>query len=698
MSNYTLKTKPSLQYFTKQYRSNALGSATRVNCSVFDKNGRLFIGTDKGVMYTDSDRFVKLSGVYTDVNSVCLSHSGEIIFSSGCDIYRIENDRICLIQSLPDPVLSISSNASVSFALTSKALYKSEVSVFENVQDVGFEPTGALCVTPDGEAYVACRESFLRLFGKRVRFGNMLPTLTNTPDAVFSSISADKGGMLWCGSDRGLYIFDGKSEWIYPSELSAFPKCRINVIEFGRENVYIGTGCGLYIVNGETTRFYGSGRYLTGNSVTSVSFDENESVIWVGTENGLSRIERKLMTLSEKARYFEEMLPLFYREGYYTKRVGVINGDLTTGHPQITDNDGLYTADHTAFMSVKYAVTGDEQCRKNARESMTALLKLQCITGIKGFPARAYRRPGEHGFGDGDPEWHLSSDEKGELEWKGETSSDELVGHYFASCWYYDLCADESEKEQITASIKNITEHILTNGYTLCDVDGKPTTWAHFGPEELNHDNGWCWEKGVNSLELLSFLLITYHMTGDQKYLDIKNELAYKYHYAMNILTYKKDDAHSNCIDDRLTLYIATHMLRLETDETLLRYVKMAIRRHYEYIKDDHHPYFTFIFMLSGGGCHALLDDAVRVLEEYPVDRRYYKTDNSIRPDFSYEERVRLFGERDHSKYPFPASERVTGELHSTARSIRCDDDTSFCVPCPWLLSYWTGVYFGYIE
>gem|GEM_PF-4753053 len=72
--------------------------------------------------------------------------------------------------------------------------------------------------------------------------------------------------------------------------------------------------------------------------------------------------------------------------------------------------------------------------------------------------------------------------------------------------------------------------------------------------------------------------------------------------------------------------------------------------------------------------------------------------DNSLRPDVEAEERVKLFGEGEHARLPFPASERITGELHSTGRRLICCDETSVSVPTPWLLSYYMGLYLGYIE
>ena len=51
--------------------------------------------------------------------------------------------------------------------------------------------------------------------------------------------------------------------------------------------------------------------------------------------------------------------------------------------------------------------------------------------------------------------------------------------------------------------------------------DGTPTRWARYSPEELNFDKKWFVERGLNSLSLLSYLVTTAHITGDNKYREI---------------------------------------------------------------------------------------------------------------------------------------------------------------------------------
>jgi hypothetical protein len=56
-------------------------------------------------------------------------------------------------------------------------------------------------------------------------------------------------------------------------------------------------------------------------------------------------------------------------------------------------------------------------------------------------------------------EWHRSAD--GRWWWKGDTSSDEVDGHYFAYAVYYDVAATEDEKREIRPFVARITDHII---------------------------------------------------------------------------------------------------------------------------------------------------------------------------------------------------------------------------------------------
>lgn len=62
------------------------------------------------------------------------------------------------------------------------------------------------------------------------------------------------------------------------------------------------------------------------------------------------------------------------------------------------------------------------------------------------------------------------------------------------------------------------TGHIVSNGYKLIDVTGEPTRWGVWSPDQLNLNQSWADEHGLNSLQMLTFLLSAYHVTKNYSY------------------------------------------------------------------------------------------------------------------------------------------------------------------------------------
>ena len=144
----------------------------------------------------------------------------------------------------------------------------------------------------------------------------------------------------------------------------------------------------------------------------------------------------------------------------------------------------------------------------------------------RGFPARSFIKVGEDEQPK-DGEWHLTPD--GKWSWKGDTSSDEIVGHYFVYPIYYDLVATDDEKKKIKGVVERITSHIVDNKFQLIDLDGKPTRWGWWGPDEIWKDAD---ETGLRALHLLSHLRVASYITRDQKFERIYRDLieTHRYH------------------------------------------------------------------------------------------------------------------------------------------------------------------------
>ena len=229
-------------------------------------------------------------------------------------------------------------------------------------------------------------------------------------------------------------------------------------------------------------------------------------------------------------------------------------GDVSSWEPYDDDNDGQYTGMYLAMESFRYATTKAPQAKANAKRAFEALRFLQTVTQTPGFVARTVvpsswsrMHDPNQTFSDNDlaerlvrdprykyvpVRWHQSTD--GQWLWKGDTSSDEITGHYYGYLIYYDLVADEAERLHVAQHVRNVTDYIVDNGFVLKGMDGKPTRWGVWSPERLNDDPDWEMDRSANSVEMLSYLKAAYHMTGDEKYQQHYLRLINEHGYAEN--------------------------------------------------------------------------------------------------------------------------------------------------------------------
>jgi len=549
-----------------------------------------------------------------------------------------------------------------------------------------------------GQLYSANHRELRGLHGKRPRWSGISPDVSDMPSTCVNDMSADAWGHLWIGTDKGVCIYDAQRSWFTYENTVHLPEGNIKKIVIGKNGArYYGTDLGLIIQDGVNESFLGATRWLPDDEVTAIAVSDDGNLLWVGTRNGVSRIVTSMMTLSGKAAHYQYLMEKYHvREGFTTIRELTVKHDMESGSVEISDNDGLWTGCYAAAQALRYAVTGEDEALALARRSMRAMLKLNYVTGIPGFPARAIRRPGEKGYGNGDEEWHAATDEIGELEWKGETSSDEIMGHFFGLCFYYDLCADDAEKREITAALKAIADHILEHDYTLCDTDGLPATWSHWGPREMNGNDIWFWERRINSFELLCILRVVSHMTGDEKYDAEYKNLVQNHHYALNSMQHKLDDAHDNHIDDHLGFITMATILRYETDPMMRQFFLLALRHHWEYERVERCPWWNLIYgAMSGDICD--IDVAVKSLREIPLDLIRHRIYNSKRPGLVWDEGQEYFGGSRQLKSPLPYDEKQVMMYDSNPFRADGGDGMSVEYGVIFLLPYWFGRFYGLI-
>lgn len=342
-------------------------------------------------------------------------------------------------------------------------------------------------------------------------------------------------------------------------------------------------------------RLFHSRRWLPDDRVLALAVTP-EGEVWARTPAGTVCLVRRRWTLEEKMAAIHARLRQYHlRGGFCCEIVLSAPGQPEAGYTQPdNDNDGLWTALYVAAEAFRFGATGAEDARRNAWQSLQTLMELEAITGIPGFAARSFV-PIEIDKS-GDSNWYRSAD--GKRWWKGDTSSDEVVGHFFAYFVYYMVAATDAQKERIRPVVARLADHIIDHGYYYVGPTGKPTTWGVWAPEKLNRDPRRLGDRGLNSLEVLSHLKVAEFITGHPRYARAAQDLIDKYGYAANTLWQKIEWPPDvvNHSDDELAFLSYYPLLWLERAPDLRAIYMWSIERSWHYERPEGSPLWNFIY------------------------------------------------------------------------------------------------------
>lgn len=289
-----------------------------------------------------------------------------------------------------------------------------------------------------------------------------------------------------------------------------------------------------------------------------------------------------------------------------------------------------------------------------------------------------------------DDQWHWTPD--GAYYWKGDTSSDEIVGHFFLYGVAWDLLPDAALKQRIAETASRIMNHIIDHGYYLIDVTGKPTRWGRWSPDYFRQEPG---DSALNALELLSFLKTAAHLTGNPRYDRAYRRVAFDLGYARLTTRYLELRQEINYSDEELALLAFYGLFRYETDRELLRDYRAALDAWWENIAREKNPLWSIIY--ASGRPHAAVDlaGAVERLYRMPVDTVDWTVKNSNRTVIAFEPAKDRFG-HPQAKRLLPPDELPVRKWNSNPFDVdggdggRSEDDgTAFLLP------YWMGRYRG---
>lgn len=545
---------------------------------------------------------------------------------------------------------------------------------------------------------------------------------------VQETIAFASDGALWCGGLGGVDVYRAGVRWASYTGREGLPNCEVRHIAFHPDGTaWICTALGVARFKDGVWSLRHSLRWLPSDDARHVAFDSSGTA-WIATAQGVSAIHRRMMTLAEKADHYYDIL--MTRKVRWPWIVGISRllkqGDVTTSVHEDEDNDGEYTNHYLAMEAFRHQVTGDPVALDRARKAAETMELFQTVTNTPGFIARTIVPPAwaspdtdnpnrlhdrnrtytERETADilvRDPRmkpveerWRLSANKQ--WLWKGDTSSDEICGHFFGYYIFHEYVAQTDEERQRVANLAGrVMDYIIEGNYCLRDIDGQPTRWGVWSPEQLLENGDWRAERSINATELLSYLKTTAYLTGDSKYDAEYKRLIGEY----NFLDYARapkavNPSERTDIDSSLLALVFPALLAAEKDAHLHEAYLQGLHQWHEQIKDAHNPFFNFICGAYGVE-NFNLEASVQFLRDAPLDLIYWTVDNREREDLQL---VR-YPELDHWQVNrlLPPDERFTMRWDKNPYdAVGGSDGYRESTGVYWLLPYWMGRYFGFIE
>lgn len=208
----------------------------------------------------------------------------------------------------------------------------------------------------------------------------------------------------------------------------------------------------------------------------------------------------------------------------------------------------------------------------------------------------------------------------------------------------------------------------------------------------------WAYEKGLYSLELLSFLKAAVHVTGNPKFEETYRRLISEHQYAENTIDAKKygpfENSHS---DDILTYFPYYSLFRYAKNDEYWPLYRRSLERTWKVSQSDKMPVWNIIASVGlEKDCDVGI--AVKELQDYPLDLIDWTMKNSHRFDLQEDQIVGRGGTRQATK-PIPSAESGISRWNTNPRRFdagtggaREETGTYF------LFAYWMARYHGLLK
>ncbi len=263
-----------------------------------------------------------------------------------------------------------------------------------------------------------------------------------------------------------------------------------------------------------------------------------------------------------------------------------------------------------------------------------------------------------------------------DIVYKGDTSSDEIIGHVFLYKLAYDILGPEDPElaALIVNTMDKFAQHLVDNSYNMVDGSGQPTTWAKFSRTYF-HNGQVLGGAPLNAMVLLTVFKVAAHVTGYQKWEDEYRMAAFdeQYQYAeimtqeleryqLSILEYVNsvtpilgrilrhavgtklfDCAYKlilNHSDEEMAMLGFYTLFQLEDDEEFLKYYREALDDWWFSMQNSENPLWYYVYQLAypneektDAYGNSLIETASWSLSRHPMDLRRFLATNENRDD-----------------------------------------------------------------
>lgn len=409
------------------------------------------------------------------------------------------------------------------------------------------------------------------------------------------------------------------------------------------------------------------------------------------------------LALHQKADLFQkDMEDRFLLEGQALCKLK--NPATEQGPAEYNMPDNAYmTGIYTGTLAMKFAVTGDADDLRAARNSLKALFLLCNVSGTAGVLARA-AWPRERPLND-DGIWRDSP--CGRYRWRGEVSTDQVDGVMFGFALAYDLFADDEEKMKIARDVTAIVERVVENDMQIVDVDGKPTRWGRYGPRYVTRG------ERMNALLWLQALKVAEHVTQDKARTELYRKWAVDEKYAELAVKARRMASPLlpglvNHSDDVLIFLAYVPLLTYEKDASLRELYVASLRRSWEGdgrfpgVQPEQNPFYGFVAakFLEDAAC---LGGVVDTLKWFPPGLKWNRpTITKYESLYGFRYDPGPLSPAPAPGHPIPVDRRtktwsawVQDPYHNGKDN---EGDSMEYNGHDYLLGYWMGRFYGYVE